>query len=225
MKDLKEIIKSNNLRKLALTHRSWSNEKGLEENNERLEFLGDSVLSLVVSEYLYRTFPNFPEGELARMRGQIVSMNALSRAARKLSLGDKMLLCKGEAISGGSEKNSILADVFEAILGAVYIEKGLEFSRKFILENLGFIIEEVYQKTDLRDAKTTLQEFVQHSCKELPRYEIVREEGPDHEKWFVINVLFSDGIQGSGEGPTKKIAQQNAAAEALERLEKKSEKK
>ncbi len=220
MTDLKEIIKSSGLRKLALTHRSWANEKGLAKNNERLEFLGDSVLSLIVSEHLYRTFPEFPEGELARMRGKIVSMDSLSRAARKLSLGDKMLLGKGEAISGGSEKNSILADAFEAILGAVYIEQDLEFSRKFILENLGFIIEEACQKGDLRDAKTTLQELVQHSFKELPQYEIVREEGPDHEKWFMINVLFSDSVQGSGEGPTKKIAQQNAAAEALEKMKK-----
>ncbi len=223
MEELKEVIKSSRLKQLALTHRSWANEKGLTENNERLEFLGDSVLSLIISEYLYKNFPDYPEGELARIRGQIVSMNSLARAARRLSLGEKLLLGKGESNSGGKNKDSILADSFEAVIGAVYIERGLEKSRKFVMENLSFIIEEVFQQCDFRDAKTSLQEIVQQKFKELPQYNIVREEGPDHEKWFVINVFFAGEVKGSGEGPTKKIAQQQAAAEAIEKLKEKNE--
>ncbi len=220
MTELEEVVRSADLRELALTHRSWANERGLSWNNERLEFLGDSVLNLVTSEYLFQTFPDHPEGELARMRGHIVSMDSLARVSRKLGVGKKLLLGKGEVSSGGREKDSILADAFEAILGAVYIERGLEFSRNFVLEKLGFIIEEVGQREDLRDAKTTLQEMVQQKFKELPRYTIEGEEGPDHEKWFLINVFFNGKLQGKGEGPTKKIAQQNAAAHAIAQMER-----
>lgn len=216
MVELQKIIKSSRLLRLALTHRSWANEKGLSENNERLEFLGDSVLSLIISEFLFRTFPAQAEGELARMRAQIVSMNSLARAATRLKLGEQLLLGKGEESSGGRSRESILADAYEAFLGAIYIESGLDYCRNFLLENLNFIVEEVCQKPDLRDAKTILQEIIQRDYQELPRYEVARETGPDHQKWFVVEVFFAGKKQGTGEGPTKKMAQQQAAAQALE---------
>ncbi len=218
MVELKKIIKCSSLLRVALTHRSWAHEQGLAENNERLEFLGDSVLSLIVSEFLFRTFPRLAEGELALMRAQIVSMNSLARAAVRLNLGEQLYLGKGEESSGGRQRESILADAFEALLGAIYIESGLDYCRNFLMNNLSFIMEEVCQQGDLRDAKTILQEAVQQDFQELPSYEVVRETGPDHQKWFVVDVFFAGRKQGTGEGPTKKLAQQKAAALALERV-------
>jgi len=211
-------IFSNSLWRKIFTHRSWANEKAEKENNEKLEFLGDAVLDLIVSEYLYKRFPEVSEGDLARMRASIVSTPALAKIARGMSLGEKLLLAKGEEASGGREKNSILADTFEALVGAIYLEKGIGFTQEFVLKNLSSIIENVCQQEDLRDAKTGLQEIAQQKFQVLPCYKLIREKGPDHEKWFEVEVFIAGDKWGNGEGPTKKIAEQQAAAQALERI-------
>lgn len=202
----------------ALTHRSWANEKGIIYDNERFEFLGDAVLSFVITDYLFSAFPQLSEGDLARLRSAIVSTTSLAKTSLKLGLGDRVLLSKGEISTGGSQKESILADVLEAVIGAVFLDGGIEKASKFILENHKEIIEEACSAGDLRDSKTQLQEFVQKEMHLLPDYRVVKEKGPDHRKWFVIETYVGSELWGVGEGSTKKQAQQNAATQALLKL-------
>ncbi len=212
-------IQSSQLLETALTHRSWVHETDADNTNERMEFLGDAVLSLVISFHLYKLFPKAQEGDLARMRSSIVSMEALARTGRRLDLGEAILLGRGEEVTGGREKDSIIADTLEALVGAMYLEGGLEKARDFILKEHREIIEEVCCKEEHRDAKTLLQEKVQKKQKSLPQYRISEERGPDHKKVFVIDVYLGGKFLGRGEGPTKKMAQQKAAAAALEKIE------
>ena len=205
------------LRETALIHRSYAFENEVEVNNERLEFLGDAVLGLVVTDMAFREFPALPEGELAKLRAAMVNMTALADVARDLGLGDHVLLGKGEEMSGGRDKASILADAFEAILGAVYLDRGLDTTRKLI-ERLFRPRMIAYARGEGgRDYKTILQEMASSDLHALPEYRIA-ERGPDHEKEFTATVFLAGEPWGTGTGRSKKEAEQQAAHEAYRRL-------
>ena len=213
-----------NLLTRALTHSSYANETGARNHhllcNERLEFLGDSVLSLITSEYLYQTFPDLPEGDLTRMRAATVCEAALASYAEQLELGDFLLLGKGERQSGGAKKPAVVADAFEAVLAAIYLDVGgtdaLTVVSEFLLP---FIRNAVAALPDMggyhTDSKSRLQEFVQKD-KGTPEYRLVHESGPDHNKTFVVEVYLDSNCIGSGTGHSKKNAEQAAARAALE---------
>ena len=206
----------------ALTHSSYSNESGARNHhllcNERLEFLGDSVLSVIVSKYLYEKFPDCPEGELTRMRAELVCEKALSSYAHKIGLGEYILLGVGEEKNNGRERKSILADAFEALLAAIYLdsgEDGFENVRKFLMP---FVEEEIKTlgKTGFSaDAKTSLQQFVQQAEGDFLEYVIVGESGPDHMKEFFVEARLNSNVIGKGRGRSKREAEQAAAREAL----------
>ncbi len=200
----------------AFVHRSWAHEEGLADHNERLEFLGDAVLGLVAADWLYRRFPEQPEGELARMKAWLVSAPNLAWHAGELGLGERMKLGVGEERSGGRSKPSILADALEAVFGAVWLDGGFDAARTVVS---GFLeAAEGAGEADASDPKTALQEVVQGRGWELPAYSIVEESGPDHEKSFVCEVLVRGEPAGRGSGRSKKEAQQRAAADALARF-------
>jgi ribonuclease-3 len=201
------------LRRAALTHRSYAFERGFELTNERLEFLGDSVLGLVVTDMEYRAFPHMPEGQLAKLRAAIVNMQALADVARGLDLGSMVLLGRGEEQSGGREKPSILADALEAVFGAVYLDLGLDVARSLI-ERLFRPRMEAYARGEGdRDYKTMLQELASQEIRSMPEYRLV-ERGPDHEKEFTATVYLGGEAKGTGVGRSKKEAEQQAAREA-----------
>lgn len=204
----------------ALTHKSFPNEnKELHmKDNERLEFLGDSVLSLTISTYIFKKFPHYPEGKLAKMRAVIVSAPILARKAREINIGNYMILGKGEEMTGGRNRDSILADVMEAIFGAIYIDKNYGKAYKFILDILKDVIEAVESGKYLDDYKTKLQELIQKDNLKRPKYEVVAEKGPDHDKTFTIKVGFKGDELGTGKGSSKKEAEQKAAKAALKKL-------
>jgi ribonuclease III len=205
------------LRESALTHRSFAFERGLTVTNERLEFLGDSVLGLVVTDMAYLAYPDMPEGQLAKLRAAIVNMTALADVARSLGLGGIVLLGKGEEQSGGRDKTSILADALEAVFGAVYLDQSLDAARE--------LIERLFRPRMLayvrgegdRDFKTILQELASQEYRAMPEYKI-DQRGPDHEKEFTATVLLRGDALGSGTGRSKKEAEQQAAREAFERI-------
>ncbi len=202
---------------LALTHRSFAYEAGGLPTNERLEFLGDSVLGVVVTDWLYRTFPDLPEGELAKMRAASVSQRALSAVARELELGPCILLGKGERSSGGADKDSILCDAFEAILGAIYLTHGIETSRQVILRLVGPTLEAASRSGVALDWKTSLQEATSVRGLGTPVYQ-VEGTGPDHAREFTAQVVIGGEVLGTGTGSAKKHAEQAAAAEAYEAI-------
>lgn len=202
----------------ALTHSSYSNEDKsyTKVNNERLEFLGDAVLSIVVSKHIFNQYKDYPEGELTKLRSQVVCEDTLSIVAKNLNLGEYLLLGKGEEATGGRERKSILADAVEAIIAAIYLDGGYEKAELFVLENITKYIEFAVKDKIILDYKSYLQEYYQgktQSCK--IRYIVTKEEGPDHEKMFYINVVINKKIVGTGVGKSKKIAEQNAARDAL----------
>jgi ribonuclease-3 len=201
------------LRRAALTHRSFAFEHGLEVTNERLEFLGDSVLGLVVTDMAYAAYPEMAEGELAKLRAAIVNMQALADVARGLDLGEVVLLGKGEEGSGGRDKASILADALEAVFGAVYLDRGLETVRALIDRLFRPRMEAWTRGEGDRDFKTSLQELASRSRRAIPEYRI-EERGPDHEKQFTATVLIAGEPLGTGVGRSKKEAEQQAAREA-----------
>ena len=217
---------NNELLDTSLTHSSFANESKMEncESNERLEFLGDVVINLVVSEYLYRRFSKLPEGELTKRRATVVCESSLAFAARKVNLGEYLLLGKGEEATGGTNRDSILADAFEALIGAIYIDGGLERARDFLL---GMFEQEVIyalSKGNLFiDYKTELQEILQKKTKSKIEYKVEKEVGPDHNKKFYMNVIVENKIIGSGMGRNKKEAEQMAAKQALYKMGEKSE--
>ncbi len=202
---------------VALTHRSYAFERGLEVNNERLEFLGDAVLGLVVTDMAYREFPEMTEGELAKLRAAIVNMGALAEVARDLGLGRFVLLGKGEELSGGRDKASILADVLEALIGAIYLDRGLETARRLIERLFRPRMVAYVRGEGERDYKTILQELAAAELRTLPEYRI-SERGPDHEKEFTATVYLAGEPLGTGVGRSKKEAEQQAAHEAYRRL-------
>ncbi|MGB4438107.1 MAG: ribonuclease III [Sedimentibacter sp.] len=226
--DIKELnvfediinYKFNNIGTLekALTHSSYSNEdKSYSRvNNERLEFLGDAVLSISVSRFIFDKFPDYPEGDLTKLRSQVVCEDTLSLVAENLHIGRFLLLGKGEEASGGRERKSILADAVEAIIAAIYIDGGYKKAEEFVLSNLTKYIQLAVKGNIVSDFKSFLQEYYQsksQACK--IRYVVTKEEGPDHEKLFHVNVLVNKIVVGRGSGKSKKLAEQDAAKTAL----------
>ena len=207
---------------LALTHSSYSNEKftgsGHKMCNERLEFLGDSILSLIVSRELYSTYPDKPEGELTRLRADVVCERALSKYAVRIGLGQYLWLGVGEERSQGRERRSILADAFEALLAAIYLDSGNDGINKvgdFLLPFVKTELEEILESGVGTDYKTMLQDFVQHSDGDLLEYAETGESGPDHMKIFEVEARLNSNVIGKGKGKTKKEAEQSAARDAL----------
>ncbi len=216
-KNLKYKFKDENLLKEALTHSSYANEhKGNNiKCNERLEFLGDSVLSIVVSDYIYKNCPELPEGDLTKLRASLVCEESLYKFAKKINLGSYLILSRGEHHNKGAERPSILSDAFEALIAAIYLDGGRESAADFILK---FVIPEVknYKKHPAKDYKTKLQEIIQKNPGEILKYVLVKESGPDHEKHFIVEVHLNSNVIGKGGGKSKKQAEQQAAREALE---------
>lgn len=204
--------------RLATVHRSYSYENGRIPTNERLEFLGDSVLGVVITDHLYRTYPDLSEGHLAKMRSAIVNAQSLASIASALDIGTYILLGRGEQTTGGREKVSILADAMEAVIGAVYLESGLDGAREFILRQFGELMESVSHLGAGLDWKTSLQERVARLGIGLAEYEVIGE-GPDHSRVFTARVRLADGLYGEGRGRTKKQAEQLAAEAAFKALE------
>ena len=218
MTELEKIIgykfNNENLLKTALTHSSYANEHSdYFHCNERLEFLGDSVLGFITAEYIYAQFPDLPEGELTKKRAYAVCETTLAEYANEISLGSFLLLGNGEKHSGGDKRPSILSDAFEALLAAVYLDGGIENAKKFVLS---FISAAVSEKPQFKDYKTTLQEVIQQNPEEKLTYTVTDESGPDHEKSFTVEVYLNSNRIGKGTGRSKKQAEQNAAREALE---------
>lgn len=203
----------------ALTHSSYANEhRRLNiKYNERLEFLGDAVLGVVISEHIFKKYNNYPEGELTKLRAIVVCERSLDFMSKKLNFGKFLLLGRGEETTGGRERVSILADTFESVVGAMYLDSGLEQAKKFILSNMMEIIDNAVEGKIFLDYKTQLQEYMQQKEKCSIRYRVVKEEGPDHNKLFYVDVSNCDNIIGSGVGKSKKEAEQNAAKLALGR--------
>lgn len=202
----------------SLTHSSYSNEdkKYMKVNNERLEFLGDAVLSIAVSRYIFDNYPDYPEGDLTKLRSQVVCEDTLSIVALNLGIGSFLLLGKGEESSGGRDRKSILADAVEAIIAAIYIDGGYRKAEKFVLSNLTEHIQTAVKGKMITDYKSYLQEYYQSKSQNCKiRYVVVKEEGPDHEKMFHVNVLVNKAVVGSGAGKSKKLAEQDAARIAL----------
>lgn len=216
-KKLGHRFKRADLLDLALTHRSWANEQGIPEHYERLEFLGDAVLGMVTAEWLYQNHPELPEGELSKRKAQLVSRPALAHHAEKIDLGPTLRIGVGEDRSGGRTKASLLADSMEAVFGAVYLDGGLEAAREVILPMLQEAGEEPAQLL-AADTKTHLQELTQALGWDLPEYRLAGATGPDHSKLFAVECRVGGEVAGRGEGPSKKIAEQKAAAEALARI-------
>ena len=207
------------LLRLALVHRSWANEAGGVPNNERLEFLGDSVLSIVTAEYLYAHHPSRPESDLSRMRAAAVAQEPLAEAARRLRIGDYILLGRGEDAYGGRDKPSILSDTFEALVGATYLTVGFEVTRAVVLRHLGFLLERAASKSAARDWKTVLVEYGHARGYGEVTYEVTGE-GPDHARSFHAQVFFagqSDCV-GQGTASSKKHAEHAAARDAMRKF-------
>lgn len=205
----------------ALTHSSYSNENKKEKlkNNERLEFLGDSVLGLIISEYLFSHYTTLEEGQLTKIRAKIVCESSLCGAAKALKLGEFMLFGRGEELTGGRERTSILSDAFEAVIASIFLDGGMEVARDFVLKQLQPVIADAVQGKLFVDYKTRLQEVIQVHKNNRIKYEIVREEGPDHAKLFFTEVKLNDELIGVGSGRSKKESEQEAAREGLKRLE------
>ena len=216
-------IKFNNVYLLnrALTHRSYVNESEIKvKDNERLEYLGDSVLALVINEYLFKRFEDYQEGNLAKIKATVVSENMLVNIAEELSIGEYLLLGKGEENSGGRTRASIQANSVEALIGALYIDKGLRYTKNFILGLFKKHITQVDKIPTMRDPKTTLQEIVQKKYKDKPVYSLLSEEGPDHEKIFTIALIVNNRTISTAKGSSKRKAEIEAARMALKGINK-----
>lgn len=212
---LKKLFDDDDLLTQAFTHKSWVNEnKGKRESNERLEFLGDAVLEIVVSDALYKQFPEKEEGYLTALRANLVNTVNLAKLAKKLNIGKEIYLSKGEEDTKGRQNPSLLADTMEAIIGAIYLDQGMQKAAEFIKKNLLTEVPEKI-KEPLKDAKSRLQERVQADGYPTPKYKVVKENGPDHNKTFVVEVSVNGDIKGRGKGRNKAEAAQNAAEKAL----------
>jgi len=213
-------FKNKKLSKQAFIHRSYLNEtKEQLESNERLEFLGDSILSFIVSDYLFKTYPQFNEGILTNLRSLVVNTKSLASAAKTLHFGEHLLLSRGEEESKGRENESILANTFEAFIGALFIDQGIEAVSEFLHASLLPRIEEYVKKKVFKDPKSLLQEYVQARKQNSPAYKVLHEAGPAHAKVFTIGVFVEDRMLGEGVGKSKQEAEENAAGQALNQLE------
>lgn len=215
---IKQQFREPSLFEQALTHRSWINENpGIRNTNERLEFLGDAVLELVVSTFIFNKFPEEEEGFLTSIRANIVNTVNLATVARKINLGNALYLSRGEEQGGGRDNQSLLADTVEAIIGAIYVDQDFDAAKTFIQSHILDNIDELMAKP-LKDAKSRLQELVQSQGKPAPKYRSVDERGPDHAKEFVIEVSVDGETLGQGIGRSKSAAEQTAAEHALASL-------
>lgn len=212
-KNIGYVFKNKELLKLALTHSSYSNEMKINKygNYERLEFLGDAVLELMSSQFFYNAYPDMNEGSLTRLRSSMVCEQALAFCAKEFELPKFILLGKGEETTGGRERDSIISDVFEAVLGAIYLDGGFDVANEFVIK---YVLQDLENKQLFYDAKTILQERVQKEGKNL-KYVLVSETGPDHDKLFRIDAVVDGQVLGSGEGKSKKQAEQQAAYAVL----------
>ena len=209
-------FKNYKLLKQSMTHSSYANEHRINKltNNERLEFLGDAVLEIIPSEYLYKNYPKLHEGDLTKMRASIVCEQTLALSSKEIDLGKYLFLGKGEELTGGRERNSIISDAMEALIGALYLDGGFECAKNFIDK---YILCDIKNKQLFYDSKTILQEVVQSDYSEELQYVVVAEEGPDHDKSFVVKAMIGEKEIGMGKGKTKKAAEQQAAYDALMR--------
>lgn len=208
-------FKDKSLLELALTHSSYANENKLKKNNERFEFLGDSVLGFVTAEYLFSEYKNRPEGEMTKLRAAVVCEKSLFKFAEQIDLGKYILLGRGEESTGGRNRPSVVSDAFEAVVAAIYLDGGMDAAKPYILK---FIKDAVKKEASFKDNKSLLQEEIQKVKGNTLSYEEVGEEGPDHDKTFVFRVLLNGKILGEGKGKSKKEAEQNAAGNALNKI-------
>jgi len=218
---LAELFKDKDLLEQALTHKSWVNENRNErESNERLEFLGDAILEFIVSREIYNTFPKKEEGYLTALRANLVNTKNLAHVAKKLKIGEKIYLSRGEEEGNGRNNPSLLADTMEAVIGALYLDRGMDVTDEFIKK---YLLSEVPEKISrpLKDAKSRLQEYVQSQGYPAPSYKVIKETGPDHNKQFIIEVLVGGEPKGRGTGKSKSSATQAAAKNALKTISKK----
>ncbi|MDD2510117.1 MAG: ribonuclease III [Syntrophomonas sp.] len=215
LEDMQLPYSNNELITMALTHPSYAQEKNTVANNQRLEFLGDAVLNLVVAEYLYNHYARKAEGELTKIRAKVVCEDALAIFAHNIDLGQYLLLGRGEEMSGGRKRKSILADAVEAVIGAIYLDQGLVTVQRFIMKHLEELISET-ASGDYYDYKSKLQELVQARDKENVSYAIIEESGPAHAKIFVAGVYYREQLLAAGEGKSKKEAEQKAAQKVLQ---------
>lgn len=215
------IFKNPELLKRALSHKSWVNEMrlGQDDHNERLEFLGDAVLELIISDLLFTHFPDEREGQMSKIRASLVNETSLATLARQLKLGDFLYLGKGEALCDGREKNSLIADAFEAVIGALYLDSGFGPVYRIVKKIFEPEIERAGREDISRDYKTKLQEEIQNRFKTAPEYRISTESGPDHDKTFEVELFIQDKLWSRGLGKSKKQAEQSAAEKALEKLD------
>jgi ribonuclease III len=213
-------IKTDTLLDEALTHRSYLNEnRTAQVHNERLEFLGDAVLELAVSEFLYQRYPDQPEGLLTAYRSSLVKTTMLAKVAQKLNLGEQLKMSKGEEQSGGRKNRSLLANTLEAVIGALYLDQGFPVVVSFLEAHLFPEIDNIVEHKLFKDHKSLLQEHVQAKGHDSPTYKVINEEGPDHNKEFTVSVSIDGQELAIGTGKSKQSAQQNCAARALEKLE------
>jgi ribonuclease-3 len=209
-KNIGYVFKNTDLLQLALTHSSVVHERMVNKNesNERIEFLGDAVLELISSEYLYLHYPNYPEGHMTKLRASLVCEPSLANDAKEIKLSDFINLGFGENKSGGRYRDSIVSDAFEALIGAIFLDGGFDEAKRFVLR---FVLNDIEKKAIFHDSKSILQEFVQNKLKKNVSYEILSESGPDHDKHFVARVLIDGQPMHEGEGKSKKAAEQEAA--------------
>ena len=206
----------------AFTHRSYLNENpSIKESNERLEFLGDSVLSFIMSSYIYKLRTADTEGDLTNLRSYIVKTTSLAIASQKLNLGKYLLMSKGEEMSGGRENIQLMANTYEAVLGAIYLDQGVEAAEEFVMKSLIPIFEKEIKSGPPKDAKSLLQELVQNQTKQAPFYKILETSGPDHAKQFTVGVFVQGELLGQGSGSSKQVAEETAATTALKTFPKK----
>ena len=219
-KSLDYQFRKKSLLKEALTHKSFAHEQQNKNIhfNERMEFLGDAVLELIISEYLYKIFSDLTEADLSRMKAYVVQESSLAEAAIALNLGTYLHLGKGEELTGGRKKPSLMANAFEALLAAIYIDGGYKNAKDFVLGHLVTKMDEIAENNFIFDFKTRLQEVAQAGHGVLPKYVIHKEEGPEHEKTFEVKVFINDDVIGSGKGKTKKAASQKAAEAGLKKI-------
>jgi len=214
-------LENEDLFRTAFTHRSYLNEhpNSKYKSNERLEFLGDAVLQLASSEYLFQKYENSPEGDMTNYRSAIVCTSSIGAEAKRLGYGEMLLLSNGEESTGGRTREYILANTFEAVLGALYLEKGFDFCRKFLEKELFYKIEKVIEEERYKDAKSLFQEKAQEKYGITPTYKIEDSWGPDHEKNFKVGVFLDNDLWGEGRGKSKQKAEQDAAEKALKKID------
>lgn len=210
-------FKNKPLLETAVTHKSYSHEYNV-ENNERLEFLGDTILNMTVTEYIFSNPKHISEGNMTKIRSEIICEDCLYEAACKIGYGEDMLLGCGEEKTGGRNKPSILSDAFEAITAAIYLDGGIEYAKKFVLDNLTNYIDDAIAKIGRKDCKTALQEILQEDGEIKIEYVVIKEKGPEHDKIYEVVVKANDKILGQGTGKNKKEAEQEAAKDAMKML-------